>query len=47
VEPDLAHDIVEELHDGDSTVRVGLQQLREHTGLEKLPGKGKWGYDGI
>lgn len=30
MEPDLPHDIVKELHDGDPTIRVHLQEFGEH-----------------
>ena len=37
MQPDLAHHVVEELHDGDATVRVAVEQLRKHRRLEERP----------
>ena len=35
------HDIVKELHDGDASVRVVVEQLGINSGCEELPKKGK------
>lgn len=43
MEPDLPHDIVKELHDGDPAVGVHLKEFGEHRGCKELPEKAvKW-----
>lgn len=43
MEPDLPHDIVKELHDGDPAVGVHLKEFSEHRGCKELPEKAvKW-----
>lgn len=43
MEPDLPHDIVKELHDGDPAIGVHLKEFGEHRGCKELPEKAvKW-----